>query len=78
MQTRRSGSVRVQSGPQLTSYHSHLKAPPSSNILEDEEEYREDVDSEIGREDDQSVTNGKEQVDVCPIEHYSALVVSGL
>ena len=84
IQTKTPGPVRSTQGtklgvcpgrdiPQLPSYCSQLKSPPFPDILENAEEHRENVNSQISCEDKQSETNGKEQVDCCSIEHYSAL-----
>ena len=73
IQATRLGIVPVRDSPQLASYRSQLKSPPSLDILEDVEEHREDVNCQISHEDNQSEINGKEQVDCCSMEHYSAL-----
>ena len=51
IQVTRSGVSPGRDSPQAASYYSQLQSPPFPNVLENAEDYREEIDSKVSREE---------------------------
>ena len=51
IQVTMSGVSPGREGPQAASYYSQLQSPPFPNVLENAEDYREEINSQVSRED---------------------------
>ena len=51
IQVTRTGACRGRDSPQAASYCSQLQSPPFPNVLENAEDYREEIDSQVSREE---------------------------
>ena len=51
IQVTSSGVSPARAGPQAASYYSQLQSPPFPNVLENAEDYREEIDSKVSREE---------------------------
>ena len=51
IQVTSSGVSPARASPQAASYYSQLQSPPFPNVLENAEDYREEIDSQVSREE---------------------------
>ena len=51
IQVTMSGVSPGRDSPQAASYYSQLQSPPFPNVLENAEDYREEINSQVSRED---------------------------